>query len=564
MTTPVFSTLTELLAARAAEQPARRLFTHWLERGEQQQTLTLGELESRARAVAAHLKGAAKPGERAVMLYTPGLEPLPAFFGALYAGLIPLPVIPPRPNQPLTTLKKTTADAQTNLILTTENMRQHAEQQYSDSGYFQMFRWVATDMIAQEAAPRDWQPAARDANDPAVLMYTSGSTNFPKGVVLTQANILSHLRAANEYFKPGRDEHMIAWMPLHHASGLVGSVLHPLYSNVDVTILSPLDVVQRPAYWLEAISRTKATISSAPNFLYQACVDRTMPEERATLDLGAWRFAFSGAEPIRATTLERFGELFAPCGFRVENLYAVYGQSETTLITTVHSAGLPPTVTLDRAALQRGTAVPAAPGAAGQVLVSCGQPIVDTTVRIVEPVTRAQCGADKIGEIWIAGPTVARGYWNNVEATAEMFHAYVADTGEGPFFRSGDLGFWHDGELYIAGRLKDMIIVRGKNYYSQDIEAAVADAHPALRGGSGAAFGVDVNGTEEIVLMHEVKAGRENVSIDEIAEAVRGAAARALDVRLYAVAIVAADSLPRTPTGKIQRFRCREEFLNRA
>jgi acyl-CoA synthetase (AMP-forming)/AMP-acid ligase II len=495
------------------------------------------------------------------MLYPPGIDSVPAFFGATYAGLVPVPVIPPRPDQPPTALARILADAKADLILTTAATIERAQRQFHGSEFLTRFRWIATDTLAAQQPPYDVTPFVAQPDDLAVLLYTSGSTNFPKGVMLTHANLLNHLRAANEHFNPVPQDSMVAWMPLYHGSGLIGSVLHPMYSSVDVTILSALEVIQRPVHWLQTLSRLRATISSGPNFLYQACIDRITPAERADLDLSAWRFAFLGAEPIRAATLTRFYETFAPQGFRASAFHVAYGQSETTLLTTIRDSGMPDVLTLDRTALQRGQAVPAAPGESGQTLVSCGKPVVDTLVRIVDPQTHSLLPSDTIGEIWVQGPTVARGYWNNPDATREQFHAEIAATGEGPFFRTGDLGFLHAGELYIAGRLKDLIIVRGKNYYAQDVEAAVVSAHPALQPGAAAAFGIERDGAEAIVLMHEVHPDIDNLNVEEIAQALRAAAATALDLPLYAVVVVAANSLPRTPTGKIQRFLCRREFL---
>ncbi len=557
----LFSTIPELLITRAREQPARRPFTYLSERGAREQTLSYAELDQQARAIGAHLAALAAPGERVILLYPPGMDSVPAFLGALYAGLVAVPVVPPRPGQPTTTMAVTMADAQTNIVLTTAATHQRAQEQYGDSGYLEMFQWIATDVLARETPPRVWQPVTRQSDDLAVLMYTSGSTNFPKGVMLTHANILAAIDAAHQIFQPPPTATMVAWTPLYHTAGLIGSILNPLFSNVNVVILSPLDVLERPAYVLETISRTRAQIVTGGSFLYQWFVERTTPAERANLDLSSLRLAFCGFEPVRVNALRRFADLYEPHGFERQAFCTAYGQSETTLLTT-YRRGEPIALTLNARALTQGRVVILEKDASGPTFASCGTPIPQATMSIVNPETRTLCAADEIGEIWAAGPTVGRGYWNNEQATEEFFNAHIADTNEGPFLRSGDLGFFHDGELYVVGRLKDLIIVRGKNFYAQDVEVAVAAAHPALQGGASAAFGIDVNGTEEIVLMHEVGTNAENINVEEIAHAIRATAATTLDLPLYAVVIVAANSLPRTATGKIQRFLCKQEFLD--
>lgn len=554
-----FRNLIELVRQRAQQAPQRLAFTYLDAHAPAPLTLARAELDRRACAVGAQLQALAARGARAILLYSSGIASVDGFFGALYAGLIPVPVVPPRPGQPPISLLNILRDAQADLVLTTRSMLAYVQSAAATAPGLEQLRWIATDELAAQAPPVGWEPVAPQPEDLALLMYTSGSTSQPKGVMLSHANLLYHMQAARELFRPHPDEKMVGWMPLHHVGGLVGGVLDPLYCDIEITLLSPLDVLERPAIWLEAISRLRAAISSGPNFGYQLCVDRITDAQAQTLDLRAWRLAFNGAEPVQSATLDRFAAKFAPAGFRREAFYPAYGLSETSAICTF-GLGSPAVLTLDRKALQEGTVRVLEPGSAGQTLVSCGSAPTGTTVRIVDPVTCAECAPDRVGEIWVKGPGVALGYWNRPDATEETFQAHLAN-GEGPYLRTGDLGFVYNGELYPAGRLKDLIIVRGRNYYAQDVEDAVAAAHPGLQRGGGAAFGVTLDGSEEIVVMHELKPDATDADTEEVAAAMRRAAATTLDVPLYAILLVAPNSLPRTGSGKIQRYLCRAEFL---
>jgi acyl-CoA synthetase (AMP-forming)/AMP-acid ligase II len=329
-------------------------------------------------------------------------------------------------------------------------------------------------------------------------------------------------------------------------------------------LLAPFAFLQRPARWLQAISRYHGTISGGPNFAYDICVTKIKPEIIETLDLSHWRLAYSGAEPVRMETIRKFSQTFAPCGFRMESFYPCYGLAEATLfVTGGYGPGIPESMPLQRAAFEQRRVTPAAPDDTNPLtLINCGSPKGDVQLAIVDPDTLTAYGDDEIGEIWISGSNVAQGYWDRPEETARTFQARLADNGEGPYFRSGDLGFLHKGDLYVAGRLKDLIIIRGSNHYPQDIELTVDQCHEALYPGSGAAFSIEVNDDEQLVICQEVSREFRNAKLDEVIRAIRRAVAENHDLQVYAVALLRPLTIPKTSSGKIQRHVCKAAFLN--
>jgi acyl-CoA synthetase (AMP-forming)/AMP-acid ligase II len=342
--------------------------------------------------------------------------------------------------------------------------------------------------------------------------------------------------------------------------GLIGGILAPLFMGTPVTLLSPLAFVQRPRRWLEAISRYQATGSAGPNFAYDHCVRKVRPEFLDRIDLSSWRVAFNGAEPVRARTLQEFSERFAPCGFRADAMKPCYGLAESTLLV---SASRTPSVArvrrVEASSLERGRIV-AAPDAdaGGRALVGCGTP--RSSVVIVDPVSRRRCGRDEVGEIWISGPSVAREYWNRPDESRATFGALLQDSGEEPFLRTGDLGFLADGELFVTGRLKDLIIVDGANHYPQDIEHTASGSHAALEPDACAAFSVEVAGKEELVVVAGIRSAA-SLAASEIGRAVRSAVSRDHHLRVHELVLVKRGGLPVTSSGKIQRNACRAGYL---
>ncbi len=509
------STLVEVLRWRALHQPDRLAYTFLLDGETQEVHLTYAQLDRRARAIASCLKSMGVYGGRALLVYPPGLEFIAGFFGCLYAGVVAIPIYPPhspRLDKSLPKLRATASDAEPIAALTSSALLPLMESIRAQAPDLQAFPWLATDTIDSRLAEQ-WQEPPIDSTSLAFLQYTSGSTAAPRGVMISHGNLLHNSALIQQCFEHTAESRGVIWLPSYHDMGLIGGILQPLYAGFPVTLLSPVAILQRPLRWLQAISRTRGSTSGGPPFAYDLCVRKITSEQRASLDLSSWDVAFIGAEPVRYETLERFAATFAPCGFRREAFYPCYGLAEATLIASGGLKTAPPVVfTIQNAALEhnRVAAAPEEKGG-GQTLVGCGQSLRDQEIVIVHPEKLTRCQPNEVGEIWLAGTSVARGYWNRSEETEGIFQARLAETGEGPFLRTGDLGFLKDGELFVTGRLKDLIIVAGHNHYPQDIELTVEGSHPSVRPGCCAAFSVDIDGEERLVIVTEV----ERRSLDE-------------------------------------------------
>lgn len=557
------STLVDLLSYRAQNQPSSKVYT-FLQNGEEAGSLTCQELELKARAIAAVLQNQGAMHSSALLLYPPGLEFIAAFFGCLYAGVTAVPAYPPRRNQNLSRLQAIAASSQAKVALTTESLQGSIEDCFNQNPEAVKLHWLATDNIDNDLAAA-WQKPGLCENTVAFLQYTSGSTGTPKGVMVSHGNLLHNSAAIHQCFGHTPNSQGVIWLPPYHDMGLIGGVLQPLYGGFPVTLMAAVDFLQKPFRWLEAISRYKATTSGGPNFAYELCVRKIKPEQLASLDLSNWDLAFTGAEPVRAETLDRFAATFEPCGFRREAFYPCYGMAETTLIV---SGGLKTSLPISRqveaAALEQNRVVPTTGKQENsRVIVGCGQSCLDMKVITVDPESLTQCPDNQVGEIWVSGSSVAQGYWNQATETEQVFHAYLADTNEGPFLRTGDLGFLQDGELFITGRMKDVIIIRGQNHYPQDIELTVEKSHPALRPGCGAAFAADVKGEERLVVVYEVERSYlRNLNVNEVAGNISQAVAVEHGIQVYAAVLVKTGSIPKTSSGKIQRYACRSGFLN--
>ncbi len=551
------ATLVELLRARATSQPERRAYTFLLDGEREEVHLSYGELDLQARAIAARLQELGVEGERALLLYPPGLQYAAAFFGCLYAGVTAVPVYPPRPNRPDPRFLAIHADARARVVLTTSAILPNAERLLpADAPVV----WLATDGLAFEGA-EEWRDPAVGPDQLAFLQYTSGSTSTPKGVMVSHGNLVHNERLIERAFGMTAESVVVGWLPLYHDMGLIGNLLQPLWAGCSCVLMSPVDFLQKPLRWLAAVSRYGGTVSGGPNFAYDLCARKIRPEDRAGLDLSRWAVAFNGAEPVRAETLDRFAAAFAECGFRREALFPCYGLAEATLFVAGAVLSEPPVVgRFNAPGLERHQAV-ADPE--GRPLVSSGRPALlapGEEVAIVDPESRARLPEAAVGEIWVAGPSVAQGYWSRPEPPDSTFQALTRD-GEGPFLRTGDLGFLAGGELFVTGRAKDLIIIRGRNHYPQDIEMTVEASHPALRPGCGAAFSVDEEGEERLVVVQELRREARHADPGAVMEAIRRAVAEAHEVQLQAVVLIRTASLPKTSSGKVRRSACRAAFL---
>jgi acyl-CoA synthetase (AMP-forming)/AMP-acid ligase II len=556
------STFVELLQERAACHPDRIGYRFLNESGVEQSSLTYLELHQQAQTIAATLQSRGADQARVLLLYPPGLDFIAAFFGCLYAGAIAVPAYPPRPNRSLSRLQAIVENAQPQFALTNRQVLSIVKPQLSNLPDLHNLQWIATDELSKISFS-EWRMPDISKESIAFLQYTSGSTAAPKGVMVTQDNLLHNSALIRQAFGHSSESCGVSWLPSYHDMGLIGGILQPMYANFPVVLLSPTTFLYRPLYWLQAISRYRATTSGGPNFAYDLCVQRVTEEQCASLDLSSWEVAFSGAEPVRAETIEQFSNFFAPCGFRREAFYPCYGMAETTLIVSGGNRSTAPQMqSVDQDALSQNRIIPAPAEEAGtQTLVSCGQPLSDLNIIVVNPDTQVRCPSNEIGEIWVSGPSVAKGYWDNVEATIANFRGYLSED-EGPFLRTGDLGFMQDGELYVTGRLKDLIIVRGRNYYPQDIEVTIQQSHPACKGGNGAVFTIEHHGETRLIAVQEVNRQHfRNLNIEEVTGQIRQTVLQEHELQIHTVTLIKPGSIPRTSSGKIRRFACRKYFL---
>ncbi len=577
------STLVDILRWRALHQPDLRLYTFLVDGETDEAVLTCEELNRRASAIAAALQDADLVGERALLLYPPGLEYIAGFFGCLYARVVAVPAYPPDParlDRTLPRLQTMVADADARLALTTSPILSMGQFLFGQAPDLRALEWIATDTIADDVSD-GWREPVLNSDSLAFLQYTSGSTHTPRGVMVSHGNLMYNSSLIAEAFELTPETIGVIWLPPYHDMGLIGGILQPVYYGFHCVLMSPLHFLQRPLRWLQGISRYGATVSGGPDFAYGLCARKVTPEQRDQLDLSAWSLAFNGAEPVRVDSLERFTEVFRPCGFRQEAFYPCYGLAEATLFVSGGSIAEPPVMpAFVESALEQDRVVATDPGDQnGRVLVGCGKNLPGQKIVIVDPDRLVQCPLDQVGEIWVAGPSVAQGYWNRSEETKETFQVRLADTEEGPFLRTGDLGFLKDGELFITGRFKDLIIIDGLNHYPQDIEQTVEQSHWALRPGCSAAFSIDVDARERAVVVAEVAERRkwtryrEQADLDaeseselavgpeDVINAIRRAVAGAHDVRLHDVVLLKPRTVPKTSSGKIQRHACRDGYL---
>jgi amino acid adenylation domain-containing protein len=547
------STFVNVLRRRAEQQPERLAYRFLHEDGHEE-TWTYAELYRRVGAIAGALRDRHVAGAPVLLLFPAGLAFVGAFLGALAAGAVAVPAPAPRSRRSLVRLQALALDACPTLILTTDDIGTRLSQ--PGEGLTDV-AWLATETLSGEL--REWPHVSEEQI--AFLQYTSGSTDVPKGVIVTHRNLMENSRLMERAFGYTADSHCFTWLPPSHDMGLIGGILQPLHGGFPSTMMAPASFLQAPLRWLHGITRYRATISGGPNFAYELCARRLDPAQASTLDLRSWTVAFNGSEPVRAETLERFSDRYRACGFDRRAFMSCYGLAEATLFVAGHR-GEPTIAAFDAEALGRNEIVrlEGEPGPArARRVVGVGAP--EDRAVVVDPVTH-QPKAHGVGEIWIRGESCARGYWNRPDATAQTFEADI-DGQSGTYLRTGDLGCISGGELFITGRLKELIIARGVNHYAHDIELSVERADPRLRPGCGAAFGIDVDDQERLVVIQEVDRTVHDEDLGGAIAVVRRRVAEEHDLAPYAVVLVAPGDVPKTSSGKIQRGVCRERYARR-
>lgn len=545
------TTLIGLLRDRAATQPDDRAYT-FLEDGERLGgSMTWGQLERRSRAIAAAIMRRVEPGARVLVMFPPSLDFVPAFFATLHAGAVAVPTYPPsgaRADRTIARLRGVVADAGVTLVLAPSALAARAAIFETAIPALAGLAWLDPSSVQDEKAD-EWRAPSVTRASLAFLQYTSGSTSAPRGVMVTHGNLLHNLAQTEADGLYDRNSVSVSWLPVSHDMGLINGVLQPAYSGCPAFLMAPSAFLQRPARWLQAISRLGGTHSGGPDFAYDLCARKVTEDVATSLDLSSWRVAYSGSEPVRRSTLEHFQRRFGLRGFRWEAFSPAYGLAESTLLVANIPVGVPPTLFGDA--------------------VASGIEPARRGVVIVDPVTRKRCPDGETGEIWLTGDSVAAGYWNREAETAATFRALTADAGEGPYLRTGDLGFIQQDRLFISGRIKDLIIVRGMKHYPQDIELTAERAHPALRAGCCAAFavgpafrsGVGQDDEERLAIVAELdprKASATEAQLSQVIASIRLAIAGAHHVAPASVTLVPPGTVPKTTSGKLQRYLCRE------
>ncbi|MFI8975117.1 fatty acyl-AMP ligase [Nocardia asteroides] len=565
------TTVVGALRQRSMRTPGRVLFTFLPDGDDEEQLLTFATLDTKARAVAAVLRSQVEPGSRAMLLFAPGVDFIVAFFGCLYAGVVAVPTYLPRPDQRsfgMLRVAGVAEDARPSVVMTTSKLRPMIEPAASSIPELQGVCWLSIDTVSERDAAQ-WSEPGISADSLAFLQYTSGSTGQPKGVMVTHGNLVHNIDMIRAALDLDDSSVIVGWLPPYHDMGLISMIILPALIGSHSVLMPTLAFLQKPVRWLRAFTKYRGTASAAPNFAFELCARKVTEADISELDLSSWVAVADGAEPIRVEQLRRFCDRFAATGFRPETIVPVYGLAECTLLVAAAPRAQPRVFrAFDSNGLELGIAHeideldPSA-----RVLASCGVSN-GVEVAIVDPQDHVRRAPGRIGEIWISGNSVAAGYWQRPDLTAEMFQARLRDGENRDYLRTGDLGFLTDEGLFVVGRTKDVIIVGGRNHYPQDIERTTELAHIAVRPGCVAVFGVEHDGAEAVVVALELRRefgdALDSPDVTAVAGAVRRAVMSEHRLPVRDIVVVPAGSLPKTSSGKLQRNATRKEYLNGA
>lgn len=549
------------LAREGSQKYRDEVLYTFLQDGEEREIqLTWAQLDVRARAIAAELQARGLAGRCVLLIYPTGLDYVVAFFACLYAGVIAVPAYPPMLNRSVSQLRNIISNASIAVGLTNADTLVNLDAMTGIEPALARLSWLVSNEVPDERAD-DWQPPSITDDSVAFLQYTSGSTSAPKGVMLTHGNLMHCGEVfAERFLEP--HARLLSWLPQYHDLGLFFGLLQPVYGRNPTILMSPMDFLQRPARWVQAISRYRVQATAAPNFAYDLCARKTTRQEAAELDLSCWQVAINAAEPVRAATLDRFHAAFAGAGFRASAPMNIYGLAEGLIVSAGPTDEPPQVTTFDANALAHDVGRTADRHGPGLSVVSAGRPVDGQKVLVVDAASKLECNPGQVGEIWVAGRSVGQGYWDLPQQTDETFGARLAD-GTGPFLRTGDLGFIHDGQLHVTGRIKDVIIVRGQNIYPQDLERTAEGSHPALRPGCVAAVDISTGGQNEgdqIVIVQEVRTDWHG-ALGDSAAAVHRQIATDHAVLVDGVVLIRAGRIPKTSSGKIRRHETRRMLL---
>ena len=556
--------LLSILDQRASQNPEKLAYIFLKDRENQEQKITYQQLSQISKRIATRLQSLIPPGARALLLYPQGLDFITAFLGCLSAGIIAVPAYPPKRNQKISRLIAIIENSQPQIILTTSSLLENSQLKIKDFLELSVTQFLATDNLNNDEDFEFYLPDI-SGNTLAFLQYTSGSTGSPKGVMISHDNIAHNSVYIQKAFQLTEKSVSVTWLPSFHDMGLIDGIIQPLYTGFLGVVMSPESFLKNPMVWLQAITKYRATHSGGPNLGYELCVRRITPEQQKILDLSSWVSAYNGAEPIRRKTLDNFSDKFRSSGFKSQYFYPCYGMAEATLmISGGNIEDEPVYLNVQSKSLENNQIVEAEKDSENyQELVGCGHVWQEMEVKIVDPESCLECGENQVGEIWVLSSSVAQGYWQEEEKTIATFQAKLANTtDERNFLRTGDRGFLRAGELFITGRIKDVIIIWGRNHYPQDIEYSVQESHQALRLDCGAAFTIEIENQEKLVIVQEVeRTYLSKLNVNEVFSAIREAVALHHALQVYAIALIKPASILKTSSGKIQRHACCHAFL---
>jgi acyl-CoA synthetase (AMP-forming)/AMP-acid ligase II/acyl carrier protein len=555
-------TYIEVIKNRVLERPDHVVFRFLNDGVNENESLSYKQLELKSKALGAQMQEYGKKGDRVLLLFPPGLSYVASIFSCFYSGFVAVPAYPPRRNHKLTRLNTIIADSGAGISIISRKVYNDIERNFADDEKLKSIKWIIYEDIPDDKATR-WVETEIFPDDIALLQYTSGSTGNPKGVMLSQLNLLYNSEYIHRTFEFNTSSVGVNWLPIFHDMGLIGGVLQSAYLGLLNVGMPPTAFLKNPLNWLKAMEKYGGTTGGGPNFGFDYCLEKISDEDKKCLDLSKVKTFYCGAEPVRKPTMEAFSREF---GIEQRQMYPVYGMAETTLIASGgYQSENPKYITLKSDKLSKGIIEIASDDYDRKVeLVGCGHAWMETVIEIVEPETFNKLPELNVGEIWISGPTVAKGYWEKPEETERTFNAFTKNGNEGPFLRTGDLGFIKDGELYITGRLKDMIIIRGVNYYPNDIEFTIQKNTADFRQNGGAAIPIIKDGKEKLVIVQELeRTALRKDNHDELISLIRKRVSDEYELDVYAVCLIRTGSIPLTSSGKIQRRQTKYDYLNK-
>jgi acyl-CoA synthetase (AMP-forming)/AMP-acid ligase II/acyl carrier protein len=554
--------MVELLIKRLKDHPDKTVYILLEDGVNEKNSITYAVMVAMAKAIAVTLLKNGTKGDRVMLLFSTGIEFITSLYGCFFAGMIAVPAYPPRRNKPNERFISIIENSKPAFILSNSLIYEDLNKYHKGNAFSEEICQLVYEEIPSELS-EEWLNPNVQADDIALLQYTSGSTGTPNGVMVSHGNIMHNSECIKQSF--GFDENSIGvnWLPNFHDMGLIGCLIQAAYLGGSNVIIPPLSFLKNPANWFRMITKYKATTGGGPNFAFDYCMEKVTDEEISEFDLSSLRTLYCGAEPIRKNTLESFTDKFRKAGFSGTQFFPCYGMAESVLITTGGDFKAKPIyLSIDPQAIEENKVLPVRAEKDGRMLTACGYPWLGMGVLIVNPETSTPSPAGEIGEIWVKGPSVAKGYWKDKQSTEKTFNAFISGTEDGPYLRTGDLGFIHEGQLYVSGRMKDLIIIRGSNFYPNDIEHSAENSNPALRQNACAAFSTDIDGEEKLLIVMEVeRTHMREMNEEQVFEDIREAVFAGHGIQPHAITLIRTGSILKTSSGKIQRFALRKAWL---